>query len=128
MMEEFYYRCKQLLEEILTTQGFTEQAEKIALGSSIGFTKDDIEIIWLYDLRDRMLFLGMTKSKKYIEKGYFYSVEQLKSGFLPKLEEMLDAQGLAIPEKNRRLAIEDLGSFHPPKAKKGFFARLFGKK
>ena len=46
MLEEFYYRCRQLLQEILPTQGFTEQEEKIALGFSTGFTRENLEIVW----------------------------------------------------------------------------------
>lgn len=110
-MEEYYYRCKQILEEILTTQGFTAQAEAVTLGRSIAYIKDDLEVVWVYDLRDQMLFLGMRKNKKKVGSGNFYSVEQLRNGFLAKLEGMLSAQGLVIPEQNRQLAHDDLATF-----------------
>jgi hypothetical protein len=127
-MEQYYYRCKQILEEILTTQGFAAQAETAALGGSLVFIKDDLEVIWLYDLRDQMLFLGMRKSKKNVGSGNFYSLEQLREGFLAKLEELLKSQGLEIPEQNRRLANEDIASFQTEKTKKGLLAGLFGGK
>jgi hypothetical protein len=127
-MEEYYYRCKQILEEILTTQGFTAQAETIALGRSIDFIKDDLVVDWSYDLRDQTLFLEMRKNKKRVGTGAFGSAEQLKKGFLAKLEEILNAQRLAIPEQNRRLANDDLVSFQTEKTKKSLFAGLFGGK
>lgn len=46
-----------------------------------------------------------------MEKGYFYNADQLKSSFLPKLEEMLVSLDLIIPEENRKLAVSDLASF-----------------
>jgi hypothetical protein len=126
-MEEFYYRCKQILEEILTSQGFTEGAEDPSgLGRSIKFTKDELHVVWLYDLREQMLLLKMEKERKTLEKGYFYAVEKLQSDFLPKLEEMLHAHGFTIPEQNKKLAMNDLASFRAQKAKKGLFSKLFG--
>jgi hypothetical protein len=126
-MEEFYYRCKQILEEILTSQGFTEGPEDPSgLGRSIRFTKDELQMVWLYDLREQMLLLKMEKEKKALEKGYFYTVEKLQSDFLPKLEEMLTAHGFTIPEQNKQLAMNDLASFQAKKTKKGLFSKLFG--
>jgi hypothetical protein len=71
MIEEFYYRCRQLFQEILSPQGFTEQEEKIALGFSTGFTKGDLEIVWLYDQRDQMLMPGLKEGTKNLRKAYF---------------------------------------------------------
>ena len=134
-MQEYYFRCKQILKEILPTQGFTTEAENsLGLGSSIRFTKDDIQIMWLYDLRDQLLVLQMEKEKKVVERRYFYGVEKLQSDFLSKLEEMLRTLGLEIPEQNRRLAMDDIASFPTRKAKKtkkvqkGCLARFFGGK
>lgn len=127
-MEQFYYRCKQILEEVLKTQGFTTQAETIALGRSIIFTKEDLDVLWGYDLRDQMLYLGMRKNKKSVGSTNFYSTEQLRQGFLTKLDEMLKGQGLTIPEQNRQLASNDIASFQTEKTRKGFFDGLFGKK
>jgi hypothetical protein len=126
-MEEFYYRCKQILEEILTSQGFSPQAEDPAgLGRSIHFTQDDFKFVWLYDLRERMLLLKLEKEGKTVGKGYFYSAKQLQSEFLARLEELLGAAGCVIPERNRRWAVEDLASFQEQAARKGLLSKLFG--
>jgi hypothetical protein len=129
IMEEFYYRCKQILEEILASQGFTARPENTAgLGCSIRFTGKDLRITWLYDLRDRVLILMMERDRKRLAQGLFYSPEQLQEEFLPGLEEMLTTQGLVIPEKHRQLALEDLAAFQPTKKQKGFLSGLFGRK
>ncbi|RJP54142.1 MAG: hypothetical protein C4586_00370 [Anaerolineaceae bacterium] len=127
-MEEYFYRCKQILEEILTSQGFIAQPETYSLGQSIVFIKDDLEVIWLYDLRDQGWYLGMMKNKKSVGSGNFGNIEQLKKSFLTKLEELLSSQGFAITERNRHLAIGDLTSFQTQKTKNGFLAGLFGNK
>jgi len=58
-----------------------------------------------------MLLLSLKQGRKNLEKGYFYNADQLKSSFLPKLEEMLVSLDLIIPEENRKLAVSDLASF-----------------
>ncbi|GEM_PF-2688340 len=99
-MEEHYYRCKQVLEEILAKQGFTAQAESSAgLGRSIYFEKDALRVWWLFDLRDQMLMLRVTKDNKTVGQAYFYSGEKLESELIAKLDELLSAQGIDIPEQ-----------------------------
>ena len=128
-MEVPFYRCKQLLEEILTSQGFTAEAENTSgLARSVKFTNGDIQVLWMYDLRDKLLLLKMDKKRKTVGSGYFYSVEQLQNEFLGKLEEMLHAQGFVIPEENRQLVLDDLSSLQTKTDRKGFLARLFGGK
>jgi hypothetical protein len=127
-MEMFYYRCKQILEEILLPQGFVLGAESSAgLGRSVGFAKGELQVLWLYDLREQRLVLKMEQERKTVDIESFYGVEQLRSDFLVGLEGMLNAQGLSIAEHNKRLAMDDLASLQADKSQPNFLSNLFGR-
>lgn len=127
-MEMFYYRCKQILEEILLPQGFVLGAESSAgLGRSVGFAKGELQVLWLYDLREQRLLLKSEQGRKTTGSATFYHAEQLRSNFLPSLEDMLDAHGFSITEQNRRLAMDDLASLQADKSQPNFLSKLFGR-
>lgn len=119
-MEEFYYRCLQILEEVLESQGFQAQGERSdGLGRSIRFQRNGVGVTWSIDHREQSLSLVMAEEGVAVARGDFYSVEALREDFLRKLEAILASLGMSVPEANRRLAENDLASFRQVGEKSG---------
>ena len=117
----------QVLKGILTEIGFSESGT----GFKASFIKGEINLAWLFDFRDLKLTLMMYKTtgeKRNLGTEHFwYSDElpkKLENEFLPKLDEMLSAQGFILSPESRQVAIDKIASL---KKKKGSLAGLFGR-
>ena len=119
----------QVLKDILTEIGFSESGT----GYKASFIKDEINLTWIFDFRELKLTLMMYKTtgeKRNLGTEHFwYSDElpkKLQNEFLPKLDEMLTAQGLILSAGDRQAAADRITSASLQK-KKSIFAGLFGK-
>ena len=116
---------------ILTGIGFSESGT----GYNASFINGEIYLAWLFDFRELKLTLTMYKTtgeKRNLGTEHFwYSDElpkELENEFLPKLDEMLSAQGFILSTESKQAAADKIALFHASlQKKKGFLAGLFGR-